>query len=1280
MSRALCVTRDCVLILLVSLLSSYLAAQVNLPAASPAIDQVWRSIGPNGGWIQTLAIDPVNPSTLYADANGGGIFKSTDGGNTWIPKNNGPLNFLPALISCLILDPKVSGTLYVGSSGLGMFKSTDGGESWNAVNNGLSDTTVVALAIDPVASTTVYAGTESGVLFKSTNGGGSWSSLGLISAGIVALAIDPINTATIYVGAVGVFKSTDGGATWNPSSVGLPTSVAANSLAIDPLNPSIIYAGLSFPGIFKSIDGGATWTSASVGLTSSGIFALAIDPIDPMTLYMANNDGVFKTTNGGSSWVPLSTSLGNTFIIQALAVDPRTAGVVYEGAFGQGVFKSTDGGVNWSAINVGFTSTAVFAVAIDPVTPTTLYASYLAGGASGIVKSTDGGTNWVTINNGLSAISGLSPGMLIIVVDPKTPSTLYAGGGFGFQAGIFKSVNSGASWISASIGIPTEFAIRTMIVNPSNPTTLYAAGASGISKSTDGAGRWLTSNIGLTQINTNVLIIDPQNSSTLYAGTNSGGVFKSTDGASSWAATGLVNIRITAMAIDPAIPGVLYAASFGSFFKTADGGSSWQSIATGIPLSFISSLAVDPITSAVYAASEGFGVFRSIDGGNTWTPINDGLVNPLATALAINPIDSQIVYVGTLNGGSFVLTAKSQALGTISVSTNIAAATFTITGPATYTGQGTSFTQTNAPTGAYTIQYRPVAGYSTPPNETRTLTSGATLPFSATYSLIPKPKLTVLSGTLAFSAIDGFLAHIPAQSVSINTDTGISVDVSISVSTGSGQWLSIGGSSGTTPTVLAVGVSILPVGQYSGIIRITSSSVSNSPIDVPVTFTVIPLAPYTVLPTIYPTGVIPEGESTIAGTRSELAAAITDVSTGRFSTQLANSSDSGNFWTHGLVSSGTSDNLDWSNVADPVVAMGRNGAIYIAEIHLRGSANGLYVAAGSSADPPMRRDQIHRVTANTSSFASTCEDKPWITVDNSGSSFDSTIYAVWDHISIPSHTGCSNESNLVRKVLAALFWGSPNGSRIMISVSHDGGISWSQPKIIGGGTGTSVFGPQVAVAPSGSAYVLYQVGAGGAKVAYAMTSSLDGGNIFTSSFIATPSITPPRFSFIDHRMSSPAMAISPLTGEIAIAFADQAADGTTRIKVMTSTDGGQSFSGPVTVNDTQTGNRFRPALTYDDFGILHIAWIDTRNAIDDQSFDIYASYAADGGTQFAPNTRLSLTTIKGSAGDFVGDYNGVTAIKGTAWFSWAAGSVDRTKNTGNGQLAVGQAMVPGISQ
>jgi hypothetical protein len=684
---------------------------------------------------------------------------------------------------------------------------------------------------------------------------------------------------------------------------------------------------------------------------------------------------------------------------------------------------------------------------------------------------------------------------------------------------------------------------------------------------------------------------------------------------------------------------------------------------------------IDASGTVFVGTISGVAALSGIDGSTVW-------FQSLADTITTQPIISAsgALFVGSSSGKVYAFESKPTT-GTLIVSTNNAAATFTIIGPATYNGNGTSFTQTNAPAGVYTIQYQPIAGYSTPPNETQTLTSGATLLFRATYSLILTPKLKISPGTLAFSAIDGFLDHIPTQSVSISTDTGSPVDVSISVSTASGgQWLSVGGSFGITPGILTMRVSILPLGKYSGTIRVTSSSVSNSPIDIPVTFTVTPLVPYTVLPTVYPTGVTPEAESTIASVRNRLAATITDVSTGRFLTQLATSSDSGSSWAHGLISSSTADNLDWSIVSDPVVAMDRNGAIYVAEVTREGAKNGLYVAAGSSADPPRRRDQIHRVTANTSLFPSTCEDKPWIIVDNSGSSFDGTIYVVWDRFLVRSHIGCSDAGNLTQKVLDALFWGPPDETRIMISVSHDRGITWSQPKSIGGGPGTTVFGPQIAVAPNGSVYVVYQIGTGGTNVAYAITSSTDGGSSFTASFIATQSITPPKFSFIDHRLSSPAMAISPLTGEIAIAFADQAADATTRIKVATSIDGGQSFGGSVSVNDIQAGNRLRPALAYDDFGILHIAWIDTRNAIDNRSFDIYASYAADGGTQFAPNARLTMTTITGLAGDFVGDYNGGVAAKGSAWFSWAAGSININKKSGNGQLAVGQAIVPGISQ
>ncbi|MBI2323034.1 MAG: hypothetical protein HYU88_13315 [Chloroflexi bacterium] len=156
------------------------------------------------------------------------------------------------------------------------------------------------------------------------------------------------------------------------------------ALAIDPLTPTTLYAGTWGAGMFKSTNGGASWSAVNTGYLNTGyIAALAIDPTMPTTLYAGTRWGeVFKSTDGGASWNPtglIYTGLPEAYIL-ALATNPTTPTTLYAGTFGAGVFKSTNGGASWSAINTGLTNTYIFALAIDPHTLTTLYAGTNGGG------------------------------------------------------------------------------------------------------------------------------------------------------------------------------------------------------------------------------------------------------------------------------------------------------------------------------------------------------------------------------------------------------------------------------------------------------------------------------------------------------------------------------------------------------------------------------------------------------------------------------------------------------------------------------------------------------------------------------------------------------------------------------------------------------------------------------------------------------------------------------------------------------------------------------------
>src|SRR5439155_25006399 len=128
----------------------------------------WTSIGPEGGSIPALAIDPVTPGTLYARA-GGGVFKSVNAGESWSAVNTG---LSDQFVLVLAIDPQTPATVYAGTY-RGVFKSINGGGRWSAVNTGLSNRVVVALAIDPQTSATLYAGIFGDGGFNSANDGGS---------------------------------------------------------------------------------------------------------------------------------------------------------------------------------------------------------------------------------------------------------------------------------------------------------------------------------------------------------------------------------------------------------------------------------------------------------------------------------------------------------------------------------------------------------------------------------------------------------------------------------------------------------------------------------------------------------------------------------------------------------------------------------------------------------------------------------------------------------------------------------------------------------------------------------------------------------------------------------------------------------------------------------------------------------------------------------------------------------------------------------------------------
>lgn len=463
--------------------------------------------------------------------------------------------------------------------------------------------------------------------------------------GVTSLAIDPVTSTTLYATASGgVYKSVDGGTTWSFSNNGLSET---STIAIDPNNPTTLYVVSGWGAVSKSSDSGINWSAISSGLPSQPILDLAIDSNLSSNMYAATfGNGVYKSIDGGSNWSPANSGL-TIIYTRVLAIDPITPTTLYVGGNG-GVFKSTDGGANWVEMNNGLpvvvgstTCLDTETLAIDPITPTTIY----AGNCGKVFKSTDGGANWLpSLDNSLTGGSVLS-----LVINPTTPTTIYVGT---YGEGVLKSTDGGSNWSSTTTGLLALSYPDVLAVNPNTTSTVYAGSIGGVFKSTNSGTSWNSANTGITSQNVNVVAINPSTSNIIYAGTNNAGIFKSTDSGVSWDTinNGLESPWVKELVVDPVTPTTLYAGLTGGIYKSIDSGATWNLSNTGITDSNIEALAINPTTTTILYTGTLGGVFKSVDGGANWSPTNNGLTNLNISALAINPATPTILYAATAVG------------------------------------------------------------------------------------------------------------------------------------------------------------------------------------------------------------------------------------------------------------------------------------------------------------------------------------------------------------------------------------------------------------------------------------------------------------------------------------------------------------------------------------------------------------------------------------------------------------------------------------------------------
>jgi photosystem II stability/assembly factor-like uncharacterized protein len=305
------------------------------------------------GWINQLIIHPTNPNTLYGASEGAGFIVSTDGGKSWVQKNQGFTVAEEGTVSgvqirCMAMDSSKPETIYAGLAAFGVFKSTDGGNTWKDISSTLDDTFTKAMVMHPKDPKTVYLGTDGGGIYKYDVANDEWqeSIEGLKNTFIKSLVMDPNDPKTIYVTTDGgIAKTTDGAKKWTIINNGI-TSRSVFCIDIDPKNPKVLYAGTETGGLFKTTDGGANWASVGgeiwMSKPSTEIFAaptddipstlmvtnVAVNPSNTSIVYASNTNGVYRSADAGETWTPINDGLTNK-VIKSLTVSKTDPVKVY---------------------------------------------------------------------------------------------------------------------------------------------------------------------------------------------------------------------------------------------------------------------------------------------------------------------------------------------------------------------------------------------------------------------------------------------------------------------------------------------------------------------------------------------------------------------------------------------------------------------------------------------------------------------------------------------------------------------------------------------------------------------------------------------------------------------------------------------------------------------------------------------------------------------------------------------------------------------------------------
>ena len=620
----------------------------------------WSFIGPeqssgglNGlGRVNVIRTDPKNENIIWAGAASGGLWKSTNGGESW---NTNTDNFASLGISDIVIQPNNSKIMYVATGdadavstfSIGVLKSTDGGNSWE--KTGLTYKTselvrIYRLVMHPSNNNILFTAGSNGIN-KTTDGGKSWTQI--VEGLFYDLEFKPNDPKTMYAVGTKFYQTTDGGNFWQEISNGWPqNNITRVSIAVTPIAPNNVYALCSnneygFGGFYVSTNSGYTWQNKAstpniLGLSVTGSdnggqgwydLCLAVSPIDANSIY-AGGINVWHSSDGGLNW-KLETNWYPTIDVGTVHADHHNLWFVDNSTT---LFSANDGGVyrkrfnaQWEWIGSGMGITQFYRLSGSATDSSKI----IAGCQDNGTKLKDGNQfKNIRAGDGMDCL-----------IDYSDDNIMYASIPYGT---LLKSTNNGRDFVG--IKPPGSYGswVAPFVQHPSNPEILFA-GLNEVYKSTNRGDSWtIISNFQIADKKAlNFISVSQSNPNIIFTAQGSGIFKKTTDGGNSWQDISKpVDLWLTSIAIHPHNPNIVYISFSGyvdgeKIYRSTDGGNTWENISRNLPNVPFNTIVVEKNSpDRIYAGCD-IGVYYIDKYLDEWQEFSDGLPNTVISDLDI---------------------------------------------------------------------------------------------------------------------------------------------------------------------------------------------------------------------------------------------------------------------------------------------------------------------------------------------------------------------------------------------------------------------------------------------------------------------------------------------------------------------------------------------------------------------------------------------------------------------------------------------------------------------